>query len=125
MYDLVQMLWSESEITDKQLDHLLDVLQKRVVEFKDMPKVLKKTPSLIVLRNCFKAQLNLHLAKVHASNLGVRFCMWRCTDIGANGKRLSKTILKTLESIPYKHTAKMPTIQCFFPGIRYILLTMI
>ena len=115
------MLWSEEELTDAQIDHVMDTLQSCVVSPEEMPGFLERNPQAIVLRNVLKPFLNKHLALNHAKNLGQRVIVWRAMDVCNKTKRtLSAHVLDALDKLPPGDTNGIPTYMMFFAKIKYV-----
>ena len=117
----MQMLWSEVELTDAEVDHIMETLQSCVVKPNEMAAFLDLSPQAIVLRNNLKPFLNKHLALNHARNLNQRVIVWRAVDVCHDTKRqLSAEVLNELDRLPPSDTGDMPTYMMFFVGCKYV-----
>lgn len=115
------MLWSEVELSDKEIDHLIDTLQACVVKPEEMKAFLAKSPQAIVLRNNLKPFLNKHLALNHAMNLGQRVIVWRAKDVCAKtSRKLSAEVLDALDKLDRSDTGDIPSYSMFFVGCKYV-----
>lgn len=146
LFNIVQLLMSNVELSDKVIGELVDKLNGRYPSTPEvMRSLLLQNPKTIVLRNKLKPSLNLLMYKIHASNDNQRLIVWNCkdSDKGSMPKFKSKSkgksskakssqppskacttpvssyVAKVLAKMASKDTGDMPTQQFFYPGIEY------
>lgn len=141
LYDMVQLLMQETELTDDELGSIVDTLNARYPHTsEEMKALLEQSPKIVVLRNKIKAPLNHIMYKIHASNAKQRLLVWNVKDtdkgsiskskstgkksahnsnVAACNAKLSMYITNLISKRPLKETGGMESTQYFFPGIMY------
>jgi len=125
LWDLVQLLWQSKELTDEELDTIIETINSRVVDPDDIEGLLHLCPRAVVLRNVVKPFLSMYLAKNHAQKTGARFTYWRAEDKGSvkatgGSQLLSESFLSDLGTQDASKTGGMDTWMAFFVGCHYI-----
>jgi len=124
--DLVKILWKVDDVTDDDVETIIDTIHSRVCSPEEIAKLLELSPRAVVLRNVLKPILGMYLAKNHARQLGVRFTCWRARDYGeyeGASKALTAEVMDVLGALDSSLTGKLDTWLCFFVGCHYITTT--
>lgn len=120
LYKYVQLLSRETQPTLEECAELCDALNSCAITDRKFAELSTTVvPRAVVLRNRVRPFLNARLAKLEAALANKRLIVWRCTDVGLSSKPLSAEIIHALEQLPSDKTGDMPTVQMFFPGIKY------